>query len=754
MFNYKVSITTILSLIIGFMGLLSLALALFSGTVLQQHAYNNQSQAMSELIHIKTDDLLAQLTLLESSVGLSLQKGSYFRKAFNQSDLKKMQEALENEFHRFFTTTGKLKLEKLAVYDRDLNLLVEQADLNSVLPIAEIGCNRILAKAKERHGAERLKMLSESCEFQLHPYHTSLVPIGGIRLKGYLLITTNPIHNLTSIETTLSMPIAIQIPGQKILYQSKDWQSTNTGNVITATYQLISNNEVILNILAQDHIVPIIANIPNTRFLVMLIVFLITLLSLILAVVILRRTTINPLQQLTVFLNDVTKDKKRLSEKVIVGGTSEIQALCTSFNLMSGELNSLYQNLESRILERTKELEISRDVAESANLAKSQFLSNMSHELRTPMNAILGFSQLLEVDTEDPLTENQKDNISEIRVAGNHLLNLINEALDLSKIESGKIELSNDNVLLSDIMFESIQLVTPLAEKRGITIRLIRDGVAITREELQQQNISFKSDYTRLKQVILNLLSNAVKYNTDNGNIIISCNYSDNNKFRLSFTDTGMGLSQEQQTHLFEPFNRLDANIKGIEGTGIGLVITKKFVELMDGKIGVESALDKGSTFWIELPIEPIESTKENVLDKKEVVKDITVIDDVNESSILYIEDNPANLRLVQQTLNILPGVTFLSAHEPLLGFELAIEHKPDLILLDINLPGMNGFEVLKKLQKDKDTESTPVFAVSANAMPSDIKKGLDAGFDEYITKPFNIESLVDTVKKTLLSKN
>jgi len=269
---------------------------------------------------------------------------------------------------------------------------------------------------------------------------------------------------------------------------------------------------------------------------------------------------------------------------------------------------------------------------------------------------------------------------------------------------------------------------------------------------LQQQNILFQSDYTRLKQVILNLLSNAIKYNSENGNITISFNYGDSDQVIISFADTGIGLTKEQQTEMFKPFSRLNIN-KNIEGTGIGLVITKKIIELMDGEIGFESTFGEGSTFWIKLPCESIDSTENNRIDNSESVSDIRLIDDMHEHTILYIEDNPNNLLLVQEAINFLPGITMLSADEPELGLELAMGHNPDLILLDINLPGMDGFEVLKRLQQDKSTCHTPVIAVSANAMFDDIEKGLDAGFNEYITKPFNIELLLDTVKKTLLSK-
>lgn len=250
--------------------------------------------------------------------------------------------------------------------------------------------------------------------------------------------------------------------------------------------------------------------------------------------------------------------------------------------------------------------------------------------------------------------------------------------------------------------------------------------------------------------MILNLLSNAVKYNSKNGNIIINCNYTENHLMRLSFTDTGAGISEEQQTHLFEPFNRLGLENKAIEGTGIGLVVTKKIVEHMGGRIGVDSILDKGSTFWIELPCTHIDSES----DKKELVDDKIILDTAHAHTVLYIEDNPANLRLVQQAMMIFPNVVMYSAHEPLLGLELAIEHKPDLILLDINLPGMDGFEVLKKLQQDKFISNTPVIAVSADALDVDIKKALDVGFVEYMVKPINIDVLLETVRKTLLSVN
>jgi signal transduction histidine kinase/ActR/RegA family two-component response regulator len=443
-------------------------------------------------------------------------------------------------------------------------------------------------------------------------------------------------------------------------------------------------------------------------------------------------------------LTYIRKDGSRFPAVVSVTALRDAQDVIIGYLLIGTDNTARRLVEEERALldqalqDKNAELESAKFVAEKANLAKSDFLSSMSHELRTPLSAILGFAQLMESGSPSPTTS-QKRSIDQILQAGWYLLELINEILDLALIESGRLSLSLEPISLAEVMRECQDMVEPQAKKRGISVTF------------PQFDIPYfvKADRTRVKQVFINLLSNAIKYNREHGTVVVEYVTGVAGRIRVCVKDTGEGLSREQLAQLFQPFNRLGREASAEEGTGIGLVMTKRLIEMMGGTIGIESTPGTGSVFWIELDLT---SERQAILGQSLPlgITDPSAQINAELRTLLYVEDNPANLMLVEDLIARRPDICLLSARDGIRGIEIARARRPDLILMDINLPGISGIGALKILSEDPTTAHIPVIALSANAIPRDIEKGLEAGFFRYLTKPIKVNEFMETLDLAL----
>ena len=398
--------------------------------------------------------------------------------------------------------------------------------------------------------------------------------------------------------------------------------------------------------------------------------------------------------------------------------------------------------LNSRDITERKHAEaitLAKEEAERASLAKSEFLSRMSHELRTPLHSILGFSQLLEGSLQD-LTQEEKQSLQHIRNSGQHLLKLINEVLDLTRIDAGKLELFMKDVDLPEVITECLSLVRGMADSKHIAIHV-----------QQLAPCTVYADRTRVKEILLNLFSNAIKYNRQNGSVTVACSESGmDQRLRVMVTDTGSGIPADQQERVFQPFTRIHRKDSEIEGTGIGLTISKRLVEAMGGEIGFSSEADRGTTFWFDLR----SGRKQTRIKPQTAVtverRGASSMVSTTKGKVLYIEDTPANIQLMRLIVKRLPGVELFDANTAELGIALAKETHPDLILMDIGLPGMDGIEALRILRQDQEMQDIPVIAISAAAMGHDIERIQQAGFDDYLSKPYNIQELPSFLAKYL----
>jgi len=443
-------------------------------------------------------------------------------------------------------------------------------------------------------------------------------------------------------------------------------------------------------------------------------------------------------------LTYIRKDGSRFPAVVSVTALRDAQNAIIGY-LLIGTDNTARKQVEAerqrldRVLRETNlELQDAKVEAERANLAKSDFLSSMSHELRSPLNAILGFAQL--IDSGSPLpTPDQKESTDQILQAGWYLLELINEILDLAQIESGKLSLSTEPISLNEVLSDCQAMVEPQARKSGIRVSFPNP----------EHSFFVSADRTRVKQIFVNLLSNAIKYNRVDGSVEVTCRACPGDRVRVSFEDSGEGLAPNKLAQLFQPFNRLGQEHGVEEGTGIGLVVSKQLAELMGGSIGVESIVGVGSVFWVEFnATDAIEAHRGASAPAPAMPVDAAGT--APQRTVLCVEDNPANLMLITRILARRPDIRLLNAKDGRQGIEMAHTVMPEVILMDINLPGINGVAALKILAADAATSHIPVIAISANAMPRDIERGLEAGFFRYLTKPIKVDEFMETLDLAL----
>ncbi len=771
-------------LVMGFLGIL---LAILVAETYREYAIESQRTGFEQIIGLQVNALFDDLTRVSHDLGQALQGDKKFQEFLRNKDASGLDEHLQSQFHQYFVTAGVVKLESLAVYDKKFTLfsraLADAASVNANCPDLKI-------RAAKRKGALRLKTITELCLVEGKPYFSMLLPIGGLRVKGYLEIVTDPVYSLQAIESNLGMPLRIRYQNGKTAYESTQWPTEQSGSqTLVANFRpLTEQGEDAFTLSLLKDMSEFEAQLEHAQNKYIAAGIFISVLIAAMMISILNKTALTPLMRLGEQLRSIRLDKKQLGKTVVVSGNREVSELAEGFNEMTDELKALYDSLSSHndelsqevriresaekelkkhrdhledlVEQRTLDLASARDAALDASRSKSLFLANMSHELRTPLNAIIGYSEMMMEEVEEAGDQQHLNDLAKIHSSGRHLLTLINDILDLTKIEAGKMDLYEEWFDVSTMLNTIVDTIQPLFIKNDNKIDVsCPDNIG-----------DLYADLTKIRQSLFNLLSNAGKF-SPGGEIVLTVRRETLNGqdiINFSVKDNGIGMSQEQQERLFEAFSQADpSTTRRFGGTGLGLVISQHFCNMMGGDISIISASGQGSTFTISLPIKKGPALPSE--DKNSVTQIAWQVGAIAEGkrfsetdksenierresvvTVLVIDDDPSVRRIMSHFLSQkgFDVQTVTSGEEGLLA---AKKIKPAVITLDVMMPGQDGWSVLKALKQDPDLCDVPVILVT---MVENRGLGYSLGAVECLSKPIDKTRLFNVVSRCVRHKS
>ncbi|MCI0505436.1 MAG: ATP-binding protein [Gammaproteobacteria bacterium] len=752
------------------MGILGVILALYVDVTYRRVALDNQRVAIEEIMRLRVGDLLAELEKYSRDLGQTIQNNQAFREDLKIRNAQNLHNYLQQHFHQYFVTAGVLKLNSLIVHDAQLDLMaIAVDDTKDAAPRGGAACGNLHTIARLRNGVDRYKVISELCLTKGYPFMHVLIPIGGLRLLGYLEVVTDPTYTVSLIEKELGMPLRIEYLDSSIAFQSKHWpEGAIPEHSIVAQFSplTVSGREAFRLYVIRD-VNQYEKQLLKTRTALMLTVVVATLLVALITMFFIKKTTLDPLRRVGMHLGKIRRGSEYFGKSIELQGNREVRELAAGLNEMTAELKQLYDelqhtnedlkaqikereaaevqlklsrdHLEELVEQRTADLAIARDAAIRASQSKSQFLANMSHELRTPLNAIIGYSELLLDESQSNEDEMLTSDLTKIHSAAQHLLVLINDILDLTKIEAGKIELDISEINVAELIREIQQTVQPVVSKNNNDFTIDCD---------ESCGVIF-ADSLKLRQTLLNILSNAAKF-TRHGSIKLQVRrITENNgeKIVFSVTDTGIGLSKKEMAKIFNAFTQADSSTtREYGGTGLGLAISRNFCQLMGGDLSVTSVKGKGSTFSIMLPVKVKDITQSD-LERNAAVQPndarqqrINLTDSQRFerrtyiSSILFVNEVPV---IAQQFARYfkLKGFTTQTAIDAEACENFIASQFFDIVVLDVSLaekmdwrlfsyilnhPNMRGASIVLLGDRDQAGKGLAMGAVDCLAVPTD----------------------------------